>query len=146
MITKEIKFIPSFDKANPDPKKNYGVGSVMICFYLKGELGCVQFKMSTGWFLEHLEKRGDYFSIDKYPFKYVQAPRAIDLVYHSPKPMYGSHEPIDQSCEFLGGIPCYYDGSTLNAETILTVLIEEGSEGVWRELEVYYKKTFGELK
>lgn len=45
------------------------------------------------------------------------------------------------TCEFTGG-PCYYDGSTLNADRIFHVLLEEGDSGVWRELEAYYKETF----
>jgi len=46
------------------------------------------------------------------------------------------------ACPYLDGKPCYYDGSGLNAERIFDILVKEGSAGVWRELEVYYRETF----
>lgn len=49
-------------------------------------------------------------------------------------------------CEYLDGKPCYYDGSSLNAEPVYHILLSQGSAGVWTYLEDYYKSTFGELK
>jgi hypothetical protein len=101
-------------------------------------------------------------------------PMPADLGYHSPKPMYEGQEPMGsvkfdfehkqilegasgdieiptrvqtgtfEPCELLGGGPCYYDGSTLNAEPVFEVLLREGSAGVWRELREYYMRTFRE--
>jgi hypothetical protein len=101
-------------------------------------------------------------------------PMAADLGYHSPKPMYGGQLPMGAEkfdfkhkellkgatgdieiptrvktgtfdpCEVLGGGPCYYDGSTLNAEPVFEVLLREGSKGVWRELRKYYDSVFRE--
>lgn len=48
-------------------------------------------------------------------------------------------------CEFVGGVPCYYDGSGLNADRIYDVLKSRGEEAVWKELESFYIRTFGEL-
>lgn len=48
-------------------------------------------------------------------------------------------------CEYLDGAPCYYDGSTLQAERIYDVLLREGSEGVWAELRAYYEEKFRPL-
>lgn len=127
-----VEMTPAFDKRHPDPTKNYGIGGVEIAFFLKGERGVVQFKMGTGWFLPENRKPG---ISDSYPM-------AWDRGYHSYIPRYDGQTPIAESCHILDGKPCYYDGSTLNAEPILEVLIREGSEGVWRELEAYYKGTF----
>lgn len=99
-------------------------------------------------------------------------PLPADLGYHSPKPMYPDQKPMGSEkfdflntetlrgetgdieiptrvetgtftpCEYLDGKPCYYDGSTLNAERIYDVLVAEGSAGVWRELRDYYDLTF----
>ena len=44
-------------------------------------------------------------------------------------------------CEVIGG-PCYYDGSSLNAERLIQPFLEGGSDAVWRELEEYYHETF----
>jgi hypothetical protein len=76
---------------------------------------------------------------------YVRAvfmPYPADLGYHSPVPMYEGQDDFTQSCPVLGGKPCYYDGSALNADKIFDVLRAEGHEGVWRELEAYYNRTF----
>lgn len=99
-------------------------------------------------------------------------PLPADLGYHSRKPMYEGQLPMgaekfnfDQKeilkgatgdieiptrvatgtftpCEYVDGGPCYYDGSTLNAEPVFDVLLREGSAGVWRELRKFYMETF----
>lgn len=132
-MEKIITFYPAYDKRSTDPKKNYGVHGVDLRMVLKGELGAVQFMLYTNWHLPHIEGR-----IDK--------PLPADLGYHSFKPMYEGQEAIRKECEFLGGKPCYYDGSTLNAERIYNVLLESGSDGVWKELESFYVETFDELR
>jgi hypothetical protein len=48
-----------------------------------------------------------------------------------------------KDCDLLGG-DCYYDGSSLNADPVLEVLIEKGIEGVYEYLIQYYEDTFGE--
>ena len=167
------QFSPAWDRSDPDPKKNQGIHSVELRMVLKGELGAVQFLLYTGWYLkknqEHLKKTLPDRLSDMYPLP-------ADLGYHSPKPMYEGHEAMGSSsfdwdnkeevgtpdnplqlpllkptgtftpCEYLDGKPCYYDGSGLNAERVYGVLLEKGSDGVWKELEEYYVSTFGELK
>lgn len=49
-------------------------------------------------------------------------------------------------CPYLDGKPCYYDGSGLAAERIYEIMLKEGSDGVWKALEKYYKDTFKETK
>ena len=48
-------------------------------------------------------------------------------------------------CDYLDGAPCYYDGSGLNADRIYKILLTEGSDGVWRELEEYYEEIFKDI-
>ena len=69
-------------------------------------------------------------------------PQPADLGYHSPVPMYKDQTPTSDSCEYLDGKPCYYDGSGLNAKPVYDILLKEGSEGVWKYLEDYYKRIF----
>jgi hypothetical protein len=97
-------------------------------------------------------------------------PMAADLGYHSKFPLYEGQEPmgaVDRKfhtddlkegldrfqisatatgtftpCPYLDGAPCYYDGSGLNAERVLKMLIEKGGEAVWREMEECYLATF----
>lgn len=44
-------------------------------------------------------------------------------------------------CEWLG-VPCYCDGSAMRAETAMNLLIEKGSDAVWKMLEDDYKSMF----
>lgn len=75
-----MNITPSWDKRNPDPTKNYGIHGCDLRMVLRGELGAVQFVMSTGWFLK---------SIDTSKFRSMTLyPMAVDIGYHSPIPMY----------------------------------------------------------
>ena len=65
-----------------------------------------------------------------------------DLGYHSLKPTYEEQSICTESCEYLDGKPCYYDGSGLNAKRIYNILVNEGDSGVWKELENFYNEIF----
>lgn len=141
-----VKFFPAWDKRSPDPKKNYGIHCVELLMLLKGEKGAVQFKLFTNWNLPQVQKETDakyLINPDKKIGLCLYHPMPADLGYHSKVPRWEGQEPISQECEYTGG-PCYYDGSGLNAQRIYEVLTKEGSDGVWRELEAYYKRIFEE--
>lgn len=100
-------------------------------------------------------------------------PMAADLGYHSKFPMYEGQQPrgavdvklsMDESkegfdkfsatstatgtfspCPYLDGAPCYYDGSGLQAETVLKMLIEKGGEAVWDYMLECYHGVFDQL-
>lgn len=126
-MNRQINFRPGYDKRS----EGYGIHSLEINFILKGELGAVQLVVATGMYPESVSKQGDYM--------------AMDLGYHSPKPMYEDHSVACENCEHIGGT-CYYDGSTLNAEPVAEILITEGEDALWKRLEDYYSETFGDLK
>jgi hypothetical protein len=104
----------------------------------------VQFLIFTNWHLPHVQAEMDAKPLAQEAFlRYINhKPSPADLGYHSRRPMWPGHEPITQSCEHLDGCPCYYEGSGTAAEPIFQVLLEEGSDGVWRELKAYYRQTF----
>lgn len=135
-----IQLRPAYDKRDSDPSKNYGVHGVDLLFVLKGSKGAVQFLLYTNWHLSRVEEE----FMNKYSsYGQFWKPMPADLGYHSLKPLYEGQISYDD-CLWLDGKPCYYDGSGLNAERIWKVLLEEGSDGVWRELEEYYKSVFSE--
>lgn len=127
---KEIVFYPAFDKG-----REGGIGDVRIYFYLKGRKGVIQFLMSTGWYLGRQYLGRHRGGMDK--------PDAWDIGYHSPKPMYKGQKCIQRKCEVLGGKRCYYGGSGLRAKPLLDILLQKGSEGIWKELEKEYYIQFG---
>ncbi len=126
-------FTPAFDRR----ELGHGVHGVDLRMVLKGKLGAVQFVLFTNWHLKSVDTTTWDDRLEK--------PLPADLGYHSPKPMFDDHELCHDKCEYLDG-PCYYDGSTLNAERVFNVLLEKGSDGVWKLLEEYYIETFGRLE
>ena len=138
-----IFFEPGYDKRSPDPKKNYGISAMRIRFVLRGELGAMQFLMGTGWYIPTVAKEFEAKAMTD-PIYRTNNPTAWDVGYHSPKPMYDGQSIMDDNCEIIGG-PCYYDGSSLAAETVLDKFLVEGVEAVWKELEEYYTDRFGSL-
>jgi hypothetical protein len=135
-LTRSITFTPAYDKRSADPSKNYGVHGCDLRFILGDARGYVQFLLFTGWHLPEVQKE-----FRDGP-RILSAPMPADLGYHSPTPRYDGHEPME-TCDLLCG-PCYYDGSGLNAERIYEVLLREGSDGVWRELQEYWNELFGQ--
>jgi hypothetical protein len=142
-MEKIVKFYPAFDRRK-DPKGNYGIHGVDMRMILKGDKGAVQFVLYTNWHLPHVQEELNIKAIgqDSIYISAILNPMPADLGYHSPVPIYEGQSVASESCEYLDGKPCYYDGSGLNAERIYEVLLKEGSDGVWRELEDYYNIIF----
>lgn len=146
---KIIEWTPAFDRTNPDPKKNYGIGSVQIRFMLKGKKGVVQFLMGTGWYLPEVQERilrnspshvhsyayGEYYSCSL-------EPHAWDIGYHSYEPMYKGQDSITDHCQYLENKRCYYDGSGVDAEKYYNILVSKGEKELWGALGKYYMDTF----
>lgn len=131
-----VKFSKAYDKRNPNPFKNYGVGGVNCWMILKGDKGAVQFMFSTGIYLPHV--------LDEWNEKgYANKPTGFNVGYHSPIPMYeGQTE--HNNCDFLPGGKCYYDSSGLLAEKWFEIFTEEGDEVIWKLLEKYYEERFND--
>lgn len=142
---KEIVFLPAWDKTSDDPAKNCGVHSVEMHFRLTGAKGMVQFVTYTNWHLPHVQKmllssRSMNEAIGGDPHWSVR-PTPADLGYHSLVPMYEGQIKRDD-CQYLPGGTCYYDGSGLAAEDVFKILVEQGSEGVWKYMAEYYNDQF----
>jgi len=154
-MKREIKFYQGFDcikfecmwgskRCVPDGGGSHGRHGLDIGFFLHGAKGVVQFKLSTGWKIQATKKnnigyREIFASDNKLAHLY---PMPTDIGYHSYKPMYEGQEAIQQKCELLGGKPCYYDGSSLNASNVFYTLLNGGTEELWKYLEGYYNATF----
>lgn len=138
-----IESEPAYDLRDPNPSKSYGIHGVNLRFLVVGPLGVVQFLLHTNWQLPHVERELDSRPVDsRFPHLSCR-PVPADLGYHSPKPMYEGQTPRD-NCTYLGGRPCYYDGSGLNARKPYEILVAEGLDPMWEFLEDDYKRTFEE--
>lgn len=148
-LQRVIEFSPAWDKRNSNPRKDYGIHGVELLMVVAGEKGAVQFKVFTNWNLRSVQEELDQRllnhaaagSLDKYFVSALYHPMGADLGYHAKLPQYEDHQPIDNDCKWTGG-PCYYDGSGLRADEVLQLLIEQGSDAVWKRLEEEYQGQF----
>ncbi len=138
-----VKFVPAFDRRDPDPAKNYGIHGVTLFMTLVGDLGAISFCVYTNWHLPHVTKERNskpYEAING-DAHWMERPMAANVSYHSlaPVPDRESHK-----CEWLGDRLCYGEVLTFSgADHYLDVLIEKGDEGLWGELEEAYNEQFG---
>lgn len=95
---------------------------------LHGDLGSVQFLMSA---------RRAWDVPDRSAFAVRMDISGYDLGYHWREPRY-EHQG-SWSCEWTPEGRCFYDGSSLEGERVLGLLIAEGPEAVWAELDSYYR-------
>jgi hypothetical protein len=96
----------------------------MLTVLLFGPKGTVQYKVWTT----------PYAGLDTF--------MAVDKGYHSPRPLFEGQEVIENSCRYLEGLPCYYDGSGYGAELLTENYLYHGLEAFWAEMEEYYRYQF----
>ena len=138
-----VSLSPAYDKRHSDPEKNYGTHGVDLRMILKGPHGATQFILFTNWQLPHVTDesvRKARSGLDDIGARVHFLPSPADLGYHWRTPRYEGQTPIQKSCKYCDGHPCYYDGSSLQAETVYETLLREGSDGVWKVLEDVYRE------
>jgi hypothetical protein len=130
-----LKFECIHDHATCAPGKggSHGIGGVTIRWIVQGPDGAVQFVLYTGW----MPMASDQSHYDGEAHKSIPA----DLGYHAMEPQYEDQEPHGP-CEYLAGLDCYYDGSSLNAELPYRTLVNAGDKALWEFLEQYYMSVF----
>ena len=138
LFEKIIEWTPAYDKRSEDPNKNYGIGGMTLRFTLKGPNGATQFLVYTNWKL-----KGNRHPWNKEVKAFIMEPTGADVGYHALSPQYEGQEPISESCEYLDGKPCYYDGSSLMAVELFDEFIEKGEDVVWNKLKESYEELIG---
>ena len=134
-LRREITFRPAYDKRGKNPKEDFGVHCVDMCWYLHGPKGVVQFVVYTGWYLPHVMAEWKVRGLLTSGVQVLPA----DVGYHSKEPTYDGQ--TDMKCHLLGR--CYYDGSGVAADNLFEMLLTLGDEAVWERLEGYYHEQFG---
>lgn len=135
-----IKFecVYGSDKCKPGTGGSHGRYGMNIRFVVKGEHGAVQFLLYTGWTPQYAKPS----SIGMLACDWGASTIPTDLGYYSKTARYDGQKPIDEACEFCDGQPCYYDGSSLNANDAMYALVNGGGDALWTFLEGYYAATF----
>jgi len=144
-LERRIEFCPAFDcivnpckwgkdTCKPGEGGSHGRGGVDMTWFLIGKDLAIQFVVATGWELPEtypdLEKKG-FLTTDRFSMY----PMASYIGYHSRTPLYEGASPMNE-CQFFG--ECYYDGSSLNADKGLEILLREGSDAVWVWMKEYF--------
>lgn len=142
-LVRRTDISPAYDKRpKKEGEKNYGIGAAMLSLAVIGPKGAVAFSLFTQWYLEHVREElierhlsgGDEFALNT-----LFRPQGADLGYHSRQPMREGDKPLDKKCPYLGGSPCYYDGSGLAAAALMDRLLVHGIDVVWEDLENRYR-------
>lgn len=141
---REIKFeritkvrLP-FDRRDPDPKKNYGIHGLDVWFILKGPKGAVQYAATFRCYLNQTLEDPFYWN----KLKDRGTISGFDVGYHAKEPQYEGQRPMDE-CELEQ--PCYYDGSSLCADTWTDEIFVKNvqpEEILWNKLEEEYRLRF----
>jgi len=112
---------------------SHGRHGLTMSFVVRGEHGAVVFTLYTGWLPQSPSERA-------WPWQQQPtSPMPTDLGYHARAPQYDGQEQSQESCRFLDGAPCYYDGSGLNAHDAFHTLVNGGEDELWRFMEQYYR-------
>ena len=70
---------------------------------------------------------------------------AYDVGRHTPHPVASWDENPQDSCIYLDSMPCYYDGSSLQAMELLQRVVAAGTEdAIWDELAGYFRAWISE--
>lgn len=156
-MNRKLIFQPAFDRTDPDPKKNYGVGCLELLFMVFGDKGAVQLQLLTQWYLPHvmdrrLESLKQDIRMGKEDFllKDFIEPHPIDLCYFRPDRSNEDETFFDKGVPyFMDGASCYYGYKYLDADervakdVAFRKLVDEGDEALWKYLEDYYVEVFG---
>lgn len=143
-LERRTTFIPGFDKRSDDPKKDYGIHGGKFMFGVVGPLGAVHFVMLSSFYpesaKEHLIKHHNNDA--RATLKYY-GPDGYDVGYHAHTPQYEDQKISQQECEWLGGQPCYSDGSAIQAGEWTEKFLVLGTDWLWPALEEEYADRFG---
>jgi len=168
-LVRSIELTPAFDRRDADPSKNFGIHGVDLHMALKGPEGAVVFILFTNWMLPAVTDAvlSAELLFDESEIRSTFLPLHCVQI-HSTRPLWEGREPSRQRvcgprwlgvdpvtgpiiepaqygdlvvCEYTEGQPCYPDSSS-DADQVYELLLREGSDGVWRELERRYVQTF----
>lgn len=94
--------------------------------------GCIVFQV---WRMP--DKVSDLYGMQKIGGKWWMG---TDVGRHTARPVAEWDTKAHDGCEYLDGMPCYYDGSSLQALELLQRAVSAGSEdAIWAELAGYFR-------
>ena len=132
MFEKTIYTIPPFDKRSKEPSKDYGIGSLIVVFVLKGEKGAVTFELDTGAYSPAITEE---LYVRHFPYPHI--PRGRGVSFHSRTKWWKGQKLTTRECKILNR-KCYLDCNWLAGREAFTAYLKGGDEAVWKLLELAY--------
>lgn len=139
-LERTIEVYPGYDRRHTDRAKDEGMHGAEFMFILRGEKGSITFRCYTDWLplitqesLMEGSRRSGVVGVQPVP---------QDMVIHSPTPLSYGQLIARKDCPYTATGVCYSDTSSKIAHYLRDLLLLEGSEGVWRELQVRYRAAF----
>lgn len=143
-FTREIKFTAGYDyRDEPDGRR--GAHGTDLWLALRGPLGAICARISTGWMLRPL---ADSRVVWGQPQERRSKPGCDGDGRHNPSGAYvGAHSYLPRdgfsddhgSCGWLGGADCYETGGFTEADRVLEALVSGGSDAAFEHLEGLYR-------
>lgn len=140
-LEESVQFTPGYNCADRS-MQGHGVHGMEIAWYLRGPAGAAQFKLFTDW-IPGTRSRGHGLSRLGRNDTWMLYPMGVDVGYHARRAQYEDQEPIHDDCPIIGG-SCWYDGSGMRAETLVTQFTVLGEHVIWAELEAVYQRLVDE--
>jgi hypothetical protein len=141
-LERKIDFMgESWNKRDPDPSKDYGVGAIKCRFSLIGERGAISFTISTGWYLPEVFDDWKQKGMATEPKSLAMG---MGVHIHAKKEWAQDYmqDMGENECDLLPEGKCFSDVSFLAGDTLFDLLIRKGEEAVWTELESWYEDRF----
>lgn len=131
VLERRVQFRPGFDKR--DTPENHGIFGGALWFTVVGPMGAVSFELHTDWYPpsvpQHLWQA----------MAFRPYPKAAHVSWHTPVP---AGTPDAVSCEYSETDYCLPETAYHYADRHRELLLNEGSEAMWAQLEQDYRKEF----
>lgn len=141
-----IRFKPAFHRCSPNPRTNYGIGSVTMLWVLKVDDWAMTWDVHTDWGLP--DEAFKTANPDcTHPMHQTGYPRvgatggAVD--WHSPVPRWDDQAQAQETCP-ITGTACYLDSGFMLGSDLFDLLCAEGDEAVWKRLRALLDDARGE--
>lgn len=125
-----FQLVPGYDYRSNHEMVKYGQHPPEMYFFVQGDKGAVVATVSTGWYLDGKVSASSLYA---------------NIAYHEELTIQNSSENeycISDNCEYLEGRACC--GHTIYVTDFLTILREQGLDGIYEKLESLYLENFGE--
>ena len=134
MMEKIVSFSPAFDRRDPVPSKNYGIGGVRIHFKLRGPKGGVTWTISTPMYLPHVAEE---LEAKKRPST-LSSGMGYEIAYHTLTPQFEGQTKWEGDCEMTQQGFCYNDAGYIAGWDLFKRFLAEGESAVWDTLQEWY--------